>query len=218
MPTPWTTPHTWQSQEQVTKTLLDVNIRDQALAVGEHVLAQYEATAAVATVDIVQLPGAPAYAHLRLLYQGRGDSTAVNNGVLMQLSTDSSTAPVFNSTTHYFWQSGVFQGSNATASALFSATAAFIGYSAGATAPANYGGHGEVLFLNNGGSGLRSFQSQFGVLIDNTTAGQIAGVVRGAFANTGTIRAVRLLAAAGNVFSSGAMVSVIGVRSTSTST
>lgn len=217
--TPFTTPRTWVSQETVTKALLDQQIRDNMLAVAEHVVFQFTATAAASFIDLMQLPAPTGYAHLRLIYAARGGSTALNGGVYFQFSGDTSTSPTFDTATNYNWQAGVANGSNTTGAVGQGATAAFIGYLGGTTAPAGFGGHGEVLIPGYAQGDLkRTYQVQMGVQYDTTTSGQISGTVRGTWNSTSPIRAIKMYSTAGNLFSAGAVISILGVRSTSTST
>lgn len=219
MPNPWSTPTDWVTGQTVTEAQLD-RVSANDLAVGAHILAQYEATANVATIDLTQIPVSGVYHSLQMRVAGRV-SGAINTGVIgVQFSAGTSSSPTFDTATNYAFNHTFSIGAGATAGVAFGSSYMLGGVLPGSSAPAGYVGQftSEINGCRNPAQ-HKVCQSQYTAKWGTTAATDIqTGNVGGHWHSTAGIGAIRLVPITGTNILTGTTVLLVGYRSTSTST
>jgi hypothetical protein len=157
--------------------------------------------AGAATIDISSISSA--YAHLRLVIQGRGDTVANNVGLFLRLNNDSGASQYT-----YAW----LLGSGVTASTVdnASSTQMQVGNLAAASASATLSGSAEILIPNyTNTTFIKRVQSQFSAQWGSGAGSWQAGTVGGYWANTAAVNRITLIPGAGN-FVAGTRVTLYG--------
>lgn len=223
MPAPqFTTPKTWVASEPVHadgSSGLNTQLRDNMLAVSEHILAQYTASSTSdGTISFTQLPPAGPYEHLRLSLNGRGTNAAATIQLFMQLSSDSSTAPAWSTGANYSGQYQQSVGSVLTAASTQGSTAVLVGVLPAAGAPAGMPGWIEADLPAYARTTFFKGVSVAAGLVFGTATNEISQLsLQGVWRSTAPIRAIRLFPL-GNNFDLGTIATLSGRRTTSTST
>lgn len=217
MPSNWKTPHDWVTGAVVTETQLDEQVRDHALVTGWHVLQQYVATAAASAIDFVQIPQG-GYESLRAQVMGRGTQAAVTVSLLAQFSSDSATAPTWDTATNYAHQNVQGNGTGLAGLMTHGATAMIWGSLAAGSAPAGNAGWSDAQVFNHArGDFNKGVGVAAGSVFGTSTAGMLSETRQSAWRSTSPVKAIRLFVSAGNI-SSGTVATLYGLRGTSSST
>lgn len=208
-------PRTWTAGETLTDTLMNQEVRDRANQRVGDVLAAVTLGSSAAAIDFVQIP--QGYAALELEVVCLSASTA-NTFLFAQFSANTSTTPTPSTGTLYDYYRMYTAGGTPLGDDFAGATAAHFGNIPSSTAPAGYMGAATVRIPNYAGSAY--FKPYFSNSIAKPTAstGGSGGLVQsgGFWKSSSPLAQIRLFPFSGQ-FAAGAVATLRGLRSTSTS-